>query len=312
MILFAWTFYPRCLTRKVRNETELELTRARGENDFLKRVKSDMNVNIHNGRADLMDFTVKNSGVESTEQRKGWSYEEKGAVNVYIANDSTIRHLDGSAKVEEIMTPIHPSQERDGGGTSLGCRVLADEELEGDCWSDQSTAPDGPLTQSHGTANPTSPSISRRSQDDTLDDENDTGSGLLGAGWRGDPVRTTTKSVPSIATAEATKYASPETREFTSSSEHSSSVESQRSENAPPGDTMADLVETILMVGATSFSSSKHTPAQNSTGQLAQSSASEEDHKQITALSLPSPNQGFRAACDKPATAIKRKNPWSV
>ncbi|KAK5739099.1 hypothetical protein LTS12_025407, partial [Elasticomyces elasticus] len=158
------------------------------------------------------------------------------------------------------------------------------------------------------TANPTSPSMSPRSQDDTVDDGNDSGSGLLRAGWRGDPVRITTKSVPSVATAEATACVSPEVRDPASDSEYSSSVKSRGSENASMGDTMTDLADTISMVGETSFSASEHTPAQISNSRSAQSRVSGEDNKQITALNLPSPRQGFHAACDKPATAIKRKN----
>ncbi|KAK3619805.1 hypothetical protein LTR56_023705 [Elasticomyces elasticus] len=94
--------------------------------------KSDMNLSTHNGRADLMEVTVEHSGVEAIEEKKGTrvsiggSYEEKDAVKVYIANESTVRDLDGSAKVEEILTPIQPTQDRDGGQISLGCRVLAD------------------------------------------------------------------------------------------------------------------------------------------------------------------------------------------
>ncbi|KAK3614095.1 hypothetical protein LTR56_027486, partial [Elasticomyces elasticus] len=275
--------------------------------------KSGMSLNTHNGRANPMEVTVENSEMESTEEmegprnRNGRSYDGKGPVNVHIANDSTIRYSNGSPKVEEVVTPIHPGQERGGGQTSLGCGVSADRELEGDCWSDQSTPLDASLTRGHSTANPTSPSISLRSQDDTIDDGNDSGSGILRAGWRGDPVRTTTKSVPSVATAEATACASPEVRDPSSSSEHSSSVKSQGSENASMGHTMTDLADTILMVDATSFSASEHTPAQISTSRSAQSRASGEDDKQITALNLPSSKQGFHAAFDKPATAIKRK-----
>ncbi|KAK3613824.1 hypothetical protein LTR56_025211 [Elasticomyces elasticus] len=84
---------------------------------------NDMNLNTHNGRADPMEVTVENSEMESIEEmegprvRNGRSYDEKGPVNVYIANDPTIRQSNGSAKVEEVMTPIHPGQERDGGQT---------------------------------------------------------------------------------------------------------------------------------------------------------------------------------------------------
>ncbi|KAK1810772.1 hypothetical protein LTR12_014856 [Friedmanniomyces endolithicus] len=296
------------------NATEFELTRIRGENDFLKRVMSEMNVNAHIGRADLMkadtEVAVENSEVESTEERKGprvrigGSCEEKGAADVHIANDLTTRHSNGSAKAEETMTPIHPVQERCGGQISPGCHVLAAGGLKGQYRSGQSTPSESPLIRNHGAADPTSPSMSRKVQDDIFDDGSDAGNGSPGPGWRGDPVRTTTKFVPSGATAEATNCASPELQDLTSSSEHSSSVEFQGFKDAPTDETAADLAKGISTGCATS--SPEATPAQSPTGQSAQSWASEEDDEHMMTLSLPSPNRGSGAVCDKPTTAFER------
>ncbi|KAK0295494.1 hypothetical protein LTS00_006125 [Friedmanniomyces endolithicus] len=235
---------------------------------------SEMNLNPHIGRADLMEVdteaAVKNGGVESIEKRKGprvrigGSCEGKSAADVHIAKDLTTRHSEGSAKAEETVTPIHPVQERCGAQTYPGC----------DCKMICSTT------------------------------ENDAGNGSPGPGWRGDPVRTTTEFVPSVATAEATNCASLEIQGPTSSSEYSSSVEFQGSKDTPTDDSAANLAKGISTVGATS--SPEATPAQSPTGQSAQSWASEEDGEHMMILSLPSLSRGSGAVCDNPTTAFER------
>ncbi|KAK0278673.1 hypothetical protein LTR35_008937 [Friedmanniomyces endolithicus] len=134
--------------------------------------------------------------------------------------------------------------------------------------------------------------------------ENDAGNGSPGPGWRGDPVRTTTEFVPSVATAEATNCASLEIQGPTSSSEYSSSVEFQGSKDTPTDDSAANLAKGISTVGATS--SPEATPAQSPTGQSAQSWASEEDGEHMMILSLPSLSRGSGAVCDNPTTAFER------
>ncbi|KAK1050993.1 hypothetical protein LTR74_016917 [Friedmanniomyces endolithicus] len=146
--------------------------------------------------------------------------------------------------------------------------------------------------------------MSRRVQDDMLDDGNDAGSGSPGRGWRGDPVRTTTEFVRSAATAEATTSANPEIQGPTSTSEYSSSVEFQGGKDTPTDDSAAALAKGISTVGATL--SPEATPAQSPTGQSAQSWASEEHDVHMMILSLPSRTRGFGAVYDNPTTGFER------
>ncbi|KAK0248370.1 hypothetical protein LTS09_016488 [Friedmanniomyces endolithicus] len=295
---------PRCLAgpifamsnMKVRNQTESELTRIRDENDSLKRVMSETSLDSYVGRADPTavdaEAAMESSEKESTEGRiaphvrVGMSCEEEGAADVHIANDVALPQSDGSARGEITMTPIPPVRDL----------------LKGESRSGQLTPPENPISRNHDADILQSSSMSRRMQHGTPDDGDDAESGSSGPGWRGDPVRTTTESDPSVSTAEATNRASPEIPNSASSCEHTPSVEVQGSTDDPMDDTAVDLMEGISTVSTPS--SPETTTAQSRTGRSVRSWASEEDGEHLTSSRLPSPNQGSGAVFDKPTAAL--------
>ncbi|KAK0962306.1 hypothetical protein LTR91_019520, partial [Friedmanniomyces endolithicus] len=331
---------PRCLAgpifamsnMKVRNQTESELTRIRDENDSLKRVESlaavssrdehagtadsakmsETSLDSYVGRADPTavdaEAAMESSEKESTEGRiaphvrVGMSCEEEGAADVRIANDVALPQSDGSAREEITMTPIPPVREHCGGQTSPGCYAVADSRLKGESRSGQLTPPENPISRNHDADILQSSSMSRRMQHGTPDDGDDAGSGSSGPGWRGDPVRTTTESDPSVSTAEATNRASPEIPNSASSCEHTPSVEVQGSTDDPMDDTAVGLMEGISTVSTPS--SPETTTTQSRTGRSVRSWASEEDGEHLTSSRLPSPNQGSGAVFDKPTAAL--------